>query len=252
MTDELDGKQPEAGSEQSDKPVEGTAPQGATYDGPIEKFKGKTAAEIAQSYGDLESAFGKKDMEFKSQGEKLQGYEQYYQTQQAQQQQAPPAPPTPPADIYDNPQAFVTQAAQPLVEKAVEQAKFQSALQIAPIMKNQAKQNFPEIFDGVDEKQLENIMYNGVKTGTVHYSALADENAWKMAAWQMKGDSTGYKPTGPQPTNPTQTEQPSGGSHESEPMSMPREAQEWAAAMGKDSNEARKIWEATQKAKEKK
>ena len=55
-----EGQPPEAGPEDlPDKPVEGAAP--AIYDGPIEKFNGKTVDEIAQVYGDLESSYGKKD-----------------------------------------------------------------------------------------------------------------------------------------------------------------------------------------------
>jgi hypothetical protein len=240
------GQPPEAGPEEPGKPVEGAAQ--AVYDGPIEKFKGKTATEIAQIYSDLESSYGKKDAEIKAYSEKLEGYEQWYRNQQAQQQQIqqPPVPQTPP-DIYDNPHGFVQQAAQPLIEKAVEQTKFQNALSMAPIMKNQAKQNYPEVFEGVDEVALEKVMYNGVKTGTVHYSALADEHAWKMAAWQMKGEGTGYKATGPNPVAPTQTEQPSGGPGEEELSPMTQEHKDWAAAMGKDTKTAQRIWEQTQK-----
>lgn len=250
---ELDGKPPEAGPE-DDKPVEGAVQTGATYDGPIEKFKGKTIDEIAQTYGDLESAFGKKDAEIKSQGEKLQGYEQWYRNLQAQRGQQPPQPqqqqPQTPPDIYDNPTGFVSQTAQPLINKAVEEANFRNAVNIAPIVKSQAKSNFPAIFDGVDDGKLMEIMMGGVKTGTVHYSALTDENAWKMAAWQMKGESSDYKPAGPQPMSPTQTEQPTGGTSEGEPTSMPRDLKEQAEAMGKDYKTAQKIWERTLKERE--
>ena len=240
---EIGGQPPEEGPEDG-QPLE-TAAQQAVYDGPIEKFKGKTAAEIAQTYLEVESLAKRKDEDIKARDEKLQGYEQWYRSQQAQQQ-TPPVPQTPP-DIYDNPQAFVQHAAQPLIEKAVEQTKFQNALSMAPIMKNQAKQNYPEVFDGVDEAALEKIMYNGVRTGTVHYSALADENAWKMAAWQMKGDSTGYKAGKPQPVNLTQSEQPSGGTHEGGPIPMSKEAMDMAMALGKDQKTAQKLWEARQK-----
>lgn len=243
---EIEGKPAEAGSVE-EKPVEGTAP--ATYNGPIEKFKGKTVDEIAQVYGDLESAFGKKDAEVKYHVEKLQAYEQWARTQQqAQPQPAPAAPP----DIYDNPQAFVAHAAQPLVNKAVEESQFRSAVSMAPIVKDLAKSSFPDVFDGVDEQALENIMYGGVKSGSIHYSALTDQNAWKMAAWQMKGDSTGYKPAGPQPMNPAQTEQPGGGSKDGEPPPMSRDAREMAEAFGKDPKIAQDIWSVTQKEREEK
>jgi len=240
------GQPPEDGPEGlPDKPLEGTAP--ATYDGPIEKLKGKTLAEVAEIYSGLESLTGKKDGEIKAQAEKLDGYEQWYRNQQSQQTQPqqPPAPQAPP-DIYDNPQMFVQHAAQPLIDKAVEATRFQNALSMAPIMKNQAKQNYPEVFEGVDEVALEKVMYNGVKTGTVHYSALADEAAWKMAAWQMKGEGSGYKAKGPNPVAPTQTEQPASGPHEGELKPMSQEHKDWAEAMGKDMKTAQRIWDKTQ------
>lgn len=245
-----EGQPPEAGPEDlPDKPVEGAAP--AIYDGPIEKFKGKTVDEIAQVYGDLESSYGKKDAEIKAQAEKLAGYEQWYRNQQQQQpvqQQPPQAPP----DIYDNPQAFVQQAAQPLIQGAVEQANLRNAVNGAKRVLFSAKQMYPGAFDGVDDDKVLGIMMNGVKTGTTHYSILESEDAMKMAAWQMKGEETGYKPSGPNPVSPTQSEQPSGGSHGSEPPSMPKDAGGWAEAMGKDSKKAQEIWDATIKAREKK
>jgi hypothetical protein len=163
-----------------------------------------------------------------------------------QSRQAPQEP-QPPPDIYDNPQAFVQHAATPLVQKAVEQANLRNAVNGAKRVLFSAKQMYPGAFDGVDDDKVLGIMLNGVKTGTTHYSILESEDAMKMAAWQMKGEESGYKPAGPQPMNLTQSEQPSGGSHDSEPMSMPREALEWAEAMGKDSKKAREIWEATHK-----
>ena len=255
MSDEskLDGQPPEAGPEDG-QPVEGAAQTDATYDGPIEKLKGKTLSEIAEVYGGLESLTGKKDGEIKSQAEKLQSYEQWYKSQQAQQQQQQQPPqqqqPTAPPDIYDNPVGFVSHTVQPQIQQAVEGVKLQNAVQFAPMVMSQAKANYPEIFDGVDEQELMGIMMSGVKTNTVHYSALTDQNAFKMAAWQMKGEKSDYKPAGPQPMETTQTEQPSGGSSEGESPSIPRDLKEQAEAMGKDDKTAQKIWDRTLKERE--
>ncbi len=255
--EELEGQQPEAGSEQ-DKPVEGTAPQGATYDGPIEKFKGKTAAEIAQAYSEVETLVGKKDSELKSDREKLQAYEQWYQNQQRQAMQQPPqkqpqgqpqyqAPEAAP-DIYDNPMGFVQHAARPMVNQATEEASYKAAMMVAPVMKNQARQDYPELFEGIDVPTLERIMYDGVRSGSIHYSALADENAWKMAAGQMKLDQQGYKfGTSTQPTNPVHGEKPVGGPSEDEPQPMGREQRDMAEALGKDPKKAQELWDARQK-----
>ena len=246
---EEEGQQPEAGST-PEKPVEGTAP--AIYDGPIEKFKGKTAGEIAQVYGDLESAFGKKDAEIKSHVEKLQAYEQWARTQQqqqqGQQQQAQQAQPQPPADIYDNPQGFVSQTVQPMINYAVEHANYRNALNNAKRVMFSAKQMYPGAFDGTDETKLMNTMVGGVTTGATHFTALESEDAWKMAAVLIREEESGYKAhNAPNPMNPAQTEQPGGGSKDGEPKPITQEARDMAAAFGKDDKTAQKLWDARQK-----
>lgn len=247
MTEELEGKTPEAGPAE-DKSVEGASPQGATYDGPLDKFKGKTVDEIAQSYAELEKMASKRDQDFKSAQDKLSAYEQYYQQQMMQQQrqqqvaqQQSPQTPQQAPDIYDNPQAFIQQTVNPIMDQRLEQMEFQSSLDYAPNAEFMAKQMYPDVFEGVDEGQLKNVMFGGVKSGGINHRALRDPNAWKMAAWQMKGDSMGYKqPSTPQPMEPTMGEAPAGKASRDEGGRMPQNYAEAAKFFGVPEDRARK------------
>lgn len=239
MTEEPEGKPPEAGPDEG-KPVEGAAPQGVTYDGPIEKFKGKTADEIAQSYAEVEKMASERDRALKEAQDKVSGYEQWYRQQQMQQMQQQPQPQNPqyqqpvapqaPPDIYDNPAAFVSQTVQPVIDQRLEKMEFQHSLESANQAKYLAKQMYPDAFDGVDESKLDNIMFGGVNSGGINHRALRDPKGWVMAAGQMKLAEMDYKftPTSPQPMSPTQTEAPAGKQSEGEsvhPSESQREAQ---------------------------
>lgn len=254
MTEELEGQATEAGPVK-ETPAESTPPKGATYDGPIEKFKGKTATEIAQSFAEVESAFGRSQSELADARGKVTAYEQWYQQQQQPTQQPQQSPQETP-DIYENPMGAVQSYARPLIHQEMEKWEVKRSFNDANQAKYMAKQMYPAVFEGVDEKALDNIMFSGAQAnvqgrGGIHHSALRDPNAWRMAAWQMKGEQVGYKSTGPGPMNPPMTEQPAGSRSEGEPRRMTRSASEAKRLVTEDGTltekEAQEVWEETMK-----
>ena len=256
MTEELEGQAADAGTVE-ETPVEGMPPKGAIYDGPIEKFKGKTAAQIAQSYSELESVYGKTTSELSDTKAKATAYEQWYQQQQQQVQQPQQASqPTEPPDIYENPMGAVQSYAKPLIHQEMEKWEIKRSFNDANQAKYMAKQMYPAVFDGVDDKALDQIMFSGAQAsvmgkGGIHHTALRDPAAWRMAAWQMRGEQLGYKTSGPGPMDTPTTEQPSRGRAEGESPRLTRSAEEsrrLVTETGTLSNkEAQEVWEQTLK-----
>jgi hypothetical protein len=264
MTDELEGQTPEAGTVK-ETPVEGASPQGAVYDGPIEKFKGKTAQEIAQSYGELESTFGKTQAELTDARGKVTAYEQWYnqnfqqpqQPQQAQMQSQQYGQQQVAPDIYEDPAKAVQHYATPAIRQELHKMDVQHAFEESERAFNDAKRTYPAAFEGVNEQELKDTMRNGVianlRSGGegVGYKALRDPYAWATAAHLSKGIATNFATPGPGPMNVPQTEQPAGARPDGEPSRMSRsalEAKRLVTEAGTLSDkQAQEVWEETLK-----
>jgi len=250
MTEE--GKMPEAEPVQ-DTSAEGASPQ-AVYDGPIEKFKGKSATEIAQSFSELESAYGKSQTELNDAKSRVTAYDNWYQQQQQQTPQQVQPQETP--DIYENPSGAVQQIATPLIQRELQKMDVQNSFNGYQQTKYLAKQMYPAVFEGVDDAQLDRMMLEGAKAnvvgrGGIHHSALRDPESLRMAAWQMKGMQTGYKTHTPSKMDPMETEQPAGTRSEDGSVRMndyARDAKRLVTTTGSlTEKEAQEVWEQTVK-----
>ena len=247
MTDE--GQSPEAEPVDSGKSVEGQTPSDQGADVP-ERFKGKTVAEVAKAYQELESLASRQENESKAKvqelSEKTAAYENWARGMQQQQQQPPPQAQQPPADIYDNPMGFVQQAVQPGFEALEKKLEMKYAMQNAQHTKFIAKQMYPDAFNGVEDSEIDRIMAAGAQYGAIAPTALSDPNAWKMAAVQIKYDKGGFKQT-PQGMSPTQGESPSARQPDEETAKIPENMKDAHKIFGISQKDAQELFEQSDK-----
>lgn len=215
---QADTIQPEP-SEQ--KPDESKA-KPSVYEGEYERFRGKAPEDIVKSYQELEKLHGTKASKLGELEKEVEAYRLHYQAQQHQQQQRqePPEKDTSYDEkFYESP----TQAAKELFKKELGQYGQMSAMQtvgyVAPLVKAQAMNTWPDVFEGVDDKSLTQAMFQ------MGPQAATDPNMWRRVAWVMQGERSGYKmPNSPNPPNPDNTDLPPQvkGSRSSEPV-LPKE-----------------------------
>jgi len=212
MTDDLGKPADDAssgGTSQADLNTEGT-PQ--TDSGEPERFKGKSREEILKMYQEKEAHFDKKLDEVKGETSKevetlkkdLQAYQSWYQQQQ--QQAAPQPTPDPPVDqsrlvdaLLENPVQTLNQ----ILDYRDQNKMYQEAWSEGPMALARAKKERPDIFEGVDDNQLQQTIFGGIQSGQLHPSLAKKPEAWMMAAGQTKLVQNDFKLQSTPPIPPT-------------------------------------------------
>ena len=245
--------------------VEGDASQQPQPESIPEKFQGKTVEDIAKAYQELESQYGKLASEIGGMKEENEAFRQWYNTVMLQQRQgatqpnpspvAPQPAPTTPTQVAGgafSDEEFLekpVEAVDKLVTQKFQQystaQRYEMAHRLAPFAKTTAKNQYPQLFEGIEEHELDQIMYGGAQAGAIAPDLLADPNGWAGAAWQLKGRKMGFNiaPSPPSPMNPPQTESPqarrtTGGE---EPVQIQEDTLAIAQAFGKSPKEAVEI-----------
>jgi len=183
-----------------------------------EKFKGKSAVEIAKAYEELETQLGKHGDELgklKKETEDLQAYKAWYDNYQAQQFQKPnqgQAEPQPQKDDIPDDEWIDGKTVKQIVQKSQKETirgvQYELVKNIAPIMKAQAKQTYPQLFEGLNETELDQIMYGGIQAGHLNPNVAASLEGWAMAAGQLqlRNRNFQFNAPPPNPSTPTPTE----------------------------------------------
>ena len=243
--------------------VEGGTQQQTQPESIPEKFQGKTAEDIAKAYQELESQYGKLASEIGKMKEENEAFRQWYNTimlqqrgqAQPQSNPSPVAPEPAPSQVAGgafSDEEFIekpVEAVDKLVTQKLQQystaQRFEMAYRLAPFAKTTAKNQYPQLFEGINEQELDQIMYGGAQAGAIAPDLLADPNGWAGAAWQLKGRKMGFNiaPSPPSPMSPPQTESPqarktTGGE---EPVQIQEDTLAIAQAFGKSPKEAVEI-----------
>jgi len=213
MTDVDSGKLPDdassGGTSSADLTQDGTRQDSGEPD----RFKGKSREEVLKMYQEAESHFNKKLDELKGETSKevaalrndLQAYQSWYQ-QQTQAQSHAPQPTQQPVDqsklvdaLLENPVDTLNR----ILDYRDQQKMYQEAWSEGPSALAQAKRERPDIFEGVDDNQLQQIVFGGIQSGTLHPSLAKKPEAWKMAAGQTKLVQRDFRFSQAPPTPPT-------------------------------------------------
>lgn len=175
-----------------------------------EKFQGKSAAEIAQAYVELESKLGE-------QGAELAQYRRAPAPQYPYPPQAPgypygaPVPPPTQEPIkvdWENPVGQIASEVIKRIAPMVTNYQMNSAKSMGEIALSNAKAQDPAMFQGV-EPEVKTFVNNMIDQGILRPDSAMDPQTWRMAAWQMQGMKSGYKrsatPINPVPVPRTET-----------------------------------------------
>jgi len=186
------------------------------YDGDEERFKGKDVDEIVKSWKEAEKKIGEQGNEFGKIKQERDALKQYYEYQMLQQQQqpAPQQQAMTPDSFWEKPAEATEHVANRVVEQKLKQfeasMRKQQAMNSASMAKFQAKSQWPDVFDGIEESQLDQLIYGGIQSGTIAPEFASNPQGWAMSAWQLKGQQAGFKvPQGvPKAPKPLPTDAP--------------------------------------------
>ena len=184
-------------------------------------YKDKSLEDIVKMHKELKShsdsqlatAKGEKDKEVATLKKDLQAYQSWYS--QAQQQPTPPPTQTPQVDkskevdaLLEDPYATF----QNFYRKLRNQEMYQEAYSEGPSALVRAKKDRPDIFEGVDDNQLQQIVFGGIQSGQLHPSLAKKPEAWMMAAGQTRLVQNDFKfqTVPPKPTQPPTGDLPPG------------------------------------------
>jgi len=184
-------------------------------------YKGKSLEDIVKMHKELkshsdrqlETIKGEKDKEVATLKKDLQAYQSWYS--QAQQQSAPQ--PTQPQHVdqsklvdalLENPVQTINQ----ILDYRRQSEMYQEAYSEGPSALVRAKKDRPDIFEGVDDNQLQQIVFGGIQSGQLHPSLAKRPEAWMMAAGQTKlvQNDFRFQPIPPKPTQPLTGDKPPG------------------------------------------
>jgi len=179
--------------------------EGKTIEDVIADFKNLEdhSSRLAQQLGDAKTEISVRDR---------MGQEQSPQ-QQVNQWQQPQAPPQS-IDRDDDFLTAPTKTVQDMIDEKLGQfsqvMRQQTGINQAAMAKQMAKTQNPQLFSGLDDNALDQMMYGGVQGGNLNPEFLGNPEGWVMAAWQLRGKSSGFTMNQPPPiaTNPTGTELP--------------------------------------------
>jgi len=199
-----------------------------TYDGDFERFKGKEFDDIVKSYQELEKEYGKKGNEYGQIKQERDALKQYYESQLLQQQQSQQTPSVSADSFWEKPDVAVGQVVDQKLRQFEATMRKQQAMTAAGMAKFQAKAQWPEAFDGIEDSQLDQLIYGGIQAGSIAPEFAANPQGWAMSAWQLKGQQMGFKvPQGnPKPPKPPQSDAPpSVKSYDSQPAKLTSDAE---------------------------
>ena len=185
---------------------------------PLEgKFAGKSAAEVAAAYDELERKLGTQGQELgqlKSTNEQMTVYLQ--QLAQQQQVQRPPDQPEPSGKWdWDKPDESAAKVAGKEMDKKLGEfyrvIRTQQAQTASGFAKMVAKQNYPHLFEGNAEAEVDSFMQNALRSGTVDPALVENPQMWASMAYVMKGFKQNFNPQGNvSPVSPQYGETPAG------------------------------------------
>lgn len=191
-----------------------------------DKFTGKSAAEIAEMYSNLEKTLGEKDKAVKERDEELTAYKNWYQqavnqaqanqTQQRGQYGQNPYQSYPQESekstdytFWDKPEEATKKVLQQELYNYDLQRRYQDALSGATFAEEMAKDKFPDVFDGLKAEEVRGVLMNGVNSGAISPDLLKSPEAWANAAGMIQLRKKNFKlgTAKPEPTE-TGTETP--------------------------------------------
>jgi len=195
---------------------------------PPSKWAGKSPEELTRMLDDQERMIGRQTAEVAEARQRVSTYENQFaqfMAQQAQQAQTAQTTntqaPTEPAGFdWEHPDKSVDSRVDRKLRTELDglrrQMMMETAASQAPIAKNIAKTMYPDAFKSVSDDELDRAMYGGVQAGNVLPQNLTRPEAWRMAAWLLQGEKTGYRMApGINPVSPTATENPVGARSQS-------------------------------------
>jgi len=156
-----------------------------------ERFRGKTASEIAQSYVEAESHIGKLATQNQQMAQRLQMLED-----SARQT---PDQPSPYEDMYINDPLKATDRmiADRLAQFQQQQA-YSSAFDAAPLAKLTAQMQSKQLFDTAERlgvsRDIDNMITQGIQSGAINPAMAKQPQAYTWAAWQLVGQKVGFDP----------------------------------------------------------
>jgi hypothetical protein len=213
-------------------PQEFQAPQAEPGYTLPEKFAGKTVEEVAASYMELERKLGEQSQEISALRDMAQRQPTPplpYYTGQPNAYGAPPpgygppppgyypqapvapAAPPPPKMDWDNPVDTFREVARREFAPVFTNYQQQTAKSVGEVIYNAAKTERPDLFVGI-EPNVKAFVNTMIDQGVLKPESALSPQTWQMAAWQLQGMRTGYKPGQPapaiNPVAPVRTEMP--------------------------------------------
>ena len=212
MTEQTGQLPPQAGEAQTGEQTS-QAPQ---VEG---KFAGKSAAEIATAYEELEHKLGEQGQQLgqlKSANEQMTAYLQ--QVAQQMQAQRPPEPEQPTKFDWDKPVESVTQVAGQAAGKELDKKlgefyrviRTQQAQTASGFAKMVAQGQYPHLFEGGADKEVDAFMQNALRSGTVDPAVVENPQMWASIAYIMKGFKQNFGAGEVSPVSPQYGERPTG------------------------------------------
>ena len=190
-----------------------------------DKWKGKSADEVARAYQELEKKLGEQAREVSDSRQRLQQYDTYFLAMQAaaqtqaQQQTYPPPQAVDkedlevPRDWFDKPGRTIRQISERTADQKIAQLRGEMESQMA--MNNfysgreTALSKRPDLFKDVGP-QVEQAIQMAYRSGALNSTSMRDPDTWYMAASALKAKSSGYNFGSITPTSPTSFESPMG------------------------------------------
>ena len=184
------------------------------------RFEGKTMEDMVADFKNLEDHSSRLAQQLGDAKTELSVRDRMAQQQQPQQQpinpwqnnqpQAPPQEPDRDGEFLDSPTKVVNEMIQQRMGQFEQVMRQQAGINQATMAKQMAKSQNPQLFNGLDENALDQMMYGGVQGGQLNPEFLGNPEGWVMAAWQLRGKNSGFSMTSPPPraTSPTGTELP--------------------------------------------
>jgi hypothetical protein len=232
--------------EQTEQKAESTIP---------EDLRGKSPEELAKIIQDQRSFTGRQGQELGDLRREVDNLKRDVSQQRVLGTPAYTAPLPPqeePAKFdWDNPGQSVDERVNKKVGELYRIVQAENAMQTANYAEYMAKTQAPQLFEG-QEADVRQVMINGVRTGLLHPTQVGNPEVWKMAAWQLRGNKSGY--AGQQnvrPVNPSPTETPSGtrppGYGTEEQISFTDQARQMAKGFGISEAKAAELLRARHK-----
>ncbi len=234
------------------EPIEPQAPDKGTPE-PIpelEKFKGKSADDVARAYAELEKKLGEQSSEL---GRLREDNAQFvnYLTQVAAQQQpqrpdAQPAPENAVREFFDKPLETVDARVDKKLVDFYRAIRTEQATTTSQFAKSMAATKYPHLFQGDLGKETDRFMQQAIKSGVVHPSVVENPEMWASIAYILQGQKSGFSIPGQvNPVSPQTGERPAGtrtraDEDEGEPLELDRVHEEAIRGMGFKPDELKK------------